>query len=96
MDALSFLTEVQKKRGRGAAKALNTSEPMYIEFNQWAQHTGEFSKEFGKQIGHCATRVKITSGPWKEVSESLKDSLWEETKVCNFLLVLLFELCYLS
>ena len=91
----TLTTEVQKKRGRGAAKALNTSEPMYIEFNQFNQHTGEFSKQFGKQIGHCATRVKINTREWKDVPESLKNSIWEETKVC-FLLVLLFELCYLS
>lgn len=81
MEETSASDQVEKKRGRGAAKNLKSSRPMFIEFNQYGQHTGEFSEKFGKQIGHCASRVNITYREWKDVPQSLKDSMWEETKV---------------
>lgn len=97
----SSTCKVNRKRGRGAAKPFKIgSKPMYIEFNQHGKHVGEFSTQFGKQIGLCAARVNITTRKWKDVDEHLKNSFWEETKVCFPIRIVfdleLYSICYLS
>ena len=74
-------TKAGKKRGRGPAKSIKTSEPMVLEYDETHFPTVTFSKEYGQHIGHCASKLDINIRKWADVEERVKDVLWTETKV---------------
>lgn len=74
-------SQVQRKRGRGPAKGLKKAVPMFLQYTKDNIPTGDWSKQYGQNLGHCASRINITIDDWKNVEQSEKDLLWNSTKV---------------
>ena len=74
---------IQKKAGRGVAKSVQPSEPMFLEFDDLDLPRGRWEKDYGKQIGQCALRIDINIRKWAQVGQEKKDILWTETQVCG-------------
>lgn len=75
--------QTKSKKGRGPSRGANfPSEPMFLDFNELGQATGQWTKEFGQHIGHCVTIFDINIRRFADVEQSLKDALWNTTKVC--------------
>lgn len=75
-----------KRKGRGAAKSLKTTEAMtmVLQFNNLHQPVGPWQQQYGKHIGHCAARISINCRTWADVPEELQRAMWEDTKVWFF------------
>lgn len=78
-------SQSKKRKGRGPSKPIQPKVPMFLEFDDIHLPTGEWVKEYGQQIGQCAMRLDINQSHWEKVDDSMKESMWEETKViCYF------------
>ncbi|XP_021718460.1 uncharacterized protein LOC110686153 isoform X2 [Chenopodium quinoa] len=69
-----------KKRSRGPSKAIQSSKPMVLEFNDYDLPTGEWEPVYGKQIGACAKRLDITVNEYAKIDKVDRENIWEETK----------------
>ena len=48
-----------KKKGRGPSKGVQTTTPIFLEFDEFGLPTGKWESEYGKQIGTCSKKVDI-------------------------------------
>ncbi|XP_021724232.1 uncharacterized protein LOC110691595 isoform X1 [Chenopodium quinoa] len=69
-----------KKRSRGPSKAIQSSKPMVLEFNDYDLPTSEWELVYGKQIGACAKRLDITVNEYAKIDKVDRENIWEETK----------------
>ena len=76
-------TSSKKKKvtGRGPSRPVNSSTPMFLEFDEYDLPTGDWVDKYGKQIGQCALRIDINAPKWNKVDQSIKDRMWAETQV---------------
>ncbi|XP_056685689.1 uncharacterized protein [Spinacia oleracea] len=54
---------------------------MFLEYNVYNVPDGQWSHEYGKQVGSCATRININVPLYPKVDEQIKKGFWEETKL---------------
>lgn len=73
--------EPSKKRSRGPSKGIQSSTPMFLEFNAFDLPYQDWEAAYGKQIGACAKRIDINFNEYSKIDKVDKDNLWEETKV---------------
>ena len=78
---VSLQATSSKKRSRGPSKAIQSSKPMVLEFNDFDLPTGEWEPAYGKQIGACAKRLDITVNEYAKIDKVDRENIWEETKV---------------
>lgn len=78
-------SQATKKRGRGPAKSVKASEPMFLDFDDLEFPTGRWQKEYGQYIGYCASKLDINLRTWNDVEQDKRDILWDETKVLSVL-----------
>ncbi|KNA10039.1 hypothetical protein SOVF_148060, partial [Spinacia oleracea] len=67
-------------KGRGPSKGVKVAKPMFLEYNVYNVPDGQWSHEYGKQVGSCATRININVPLYPKVDEQTKKGFWEETK----------------
>lgn len=70
-----------KKKGRGPSKGVQTSTPMFLDFDDTNLPTGKWEAAYGKQIGTCAMKIDINVKEYAKMDKEDKQNLWEETKV---------------
>ncbi|CAH9112442.1 unnamed protein product [Cuscuta europaea] len=68
-----------KKSGRGAFKRLKVTEPMFLQIDSFGRATGKWRLKFGQHVGLCSRKLNINMR-WSDVSNGLKDTLWEDTR----------------
>ncbi|XP_056688768.1 uncharacterized protein [Spinacia oleracea] len=68
-------------KGRGPSKGVKVAKPMFLEYNVYNVPDGQWSHEYGKQVGSCATRININVPLYPKVDEQTKKGFWEETKL---------------
>ena len=76
---VSAITQIAK--GRGPSKGVQVKKPMHLEFNEFNVPDGEWSKQYGKQVGSCAQRININEKEYRRIDEQTRQGFWEETKV---------------
>lgn len=76
----TFLTKLTKDRAKGVP-------PLTVTFNQAGQITGP--PKFQTYLG-CQARanIPITIEEWDKVSKNVKQTLWEEAYVSEFLVLI--------
>ncbi|XP_056695379.1 uncharacterized protein [Spinacia oleracea] len=68
-------------KGRGPSKGVKVAKTMFLEYNVYNVPDGQWSHEYGKQVGSCATRININVPLYPKVDEQIKKGFWEETKL---------------
>ena len=81
MDASTSQGKAHKRRGRGPSRAVQSSTPMFLEFDEFDMPTGQWESAYGRQIGSCAQRIDINLKGYPKLDPVQKQGLWEETKV---------------
>ncbi|XP_056695556.1 uncharacterized protein [Spinacia oleracea] len=71
----------KKTKFRGPSKGVQAKKPMYLQYNQYGIPDGEWSREYGKQVGSCAARININVKEYSTLDEHTKKGFWEETKL---------------
>ncbi|KAL2937211.1 tRNA pseudouridine synthase A [Bienertia sinuspersici] len=69
-----------KKKGRGPSKEVQSSTPIFLEFDDFDLPTGKWEASYGKHIGKCALKIDINVKAYPKLDEVDKKNLWEETK----------------
>ncbi|XP_057249763.1 uncharacterized protein LOC130590996 isoform X1 [Beta vulgaris subsp. vulgaris] len=70
--------QTKKRKGRGPTKSLGKPTLMTLEYDQLGQPCGKWRQKYAMQIGICMHKLSILHS-WKEVPESLKKMIWEDT-----------------
>lgn len=68
------------KRGRGPSKGVQVKEPMFLEYDDLGQPTGDWEHEYGKYLGACALRININVKEYQLVPEGDGQAFWDKTK----------------
>ncbi|XP_056689154.1 uncharacterized protein [Spinacia oleracea] len=71
----------KKTKFRGPSKGVQAKKPMHLQYNQYGIPDGEWSGEYGKQVGSCAARININVKEYSTLDEHTKKGFWEETKL---------------
>ncbi|XP_056698599.1 uncharacterized protein [Spinacia oleracea] len=71
----------KKTKSRGPSKGVQAKKPMHLQYNQYGIPDGEWSGEYGKQVGSCAARININVKEYSTLDEHTKKGFWEETKL---------------
>ena len=86
------------RRRKGTTKLPNPSvrqglvEKKHVDFDENMNPIGKERDKFMTFIGYKArSKVGILYPKWKLVSQQIKDMIWEDILVCNFLALVLFS-----
>ncbi|XP_021744712.1 uncharacterized protein LOC110710688 [Chenopodium quinoa] len=80
MDASTSQVKSSTKKGRGPSRAIQTTTPMFLEFDEFDMPIGKWESAYGKQIGNCAQRVNVNVKGYPKYDKVQKQNLWEESK----------------
>ena len=81
----------KKRKPRGPSKGIKDMPgvPRIIEWDCFNQPIGKWVKEFKTHIGEISrTKVSILIKDWEHVSQGIKDTLWEDVKVTENVIIL--------
>lgn len=79
----------QKKKPRGPTKGIKSMPgvPRIIEWDHLDRPTGKWATDYKNHIGEISrAKVSILIRTWEDVSQGIKDTLWEDVKVTGFIL----------
>ncbi|XP_021728431.1 uncharacterized protein LOC110695510 isoform X2 [Chenopodium quinoa] len=80
MDASTSQVKSSTKKGRGPSRSVQTTTPMFLEFDEFDMPIGKWESAYGKQISNCAQRVNINVKGYPKYDKVQKQNLWEESK----------------
>uniref|UniRef100_A0A803N632 DUF8039 domain-containing protein n=1 Tax=Chenopodium quinoa TaxID=63459 RepID=A0A803N632_CHEQI len=61
-----------KKKGRGPSKGVQTTTPIFLEFDEFGLPTGKWESEYGKQIETCSKKVDINVKEYSKMDKEEK------------------------
>ena len=72
----------KRRRGPTTGKKYRTQEPKYIEWSDNGKPIGKWAKSYKTYVGDTArSKIDINIENWNDVSQGLKDTIWEDVKV---------------
>ncbi|XP_021755815.1 uncharacterized protein LOC110721000 [Chenopodium quinoa] len=74
------LNERDNKRSRGPSKEVQVKEPMFLEYDDLGQPTGDWEHVYGRHLGCCAKKININVKRYRLVPEADKQKFWDKTK----------------
>ena len=75
-------TSKRKERGPTTGKKYRTQEPKYIEWSDNGKPIGKWANSYKAYVGEaCRSKIDINIKNWDDVSQGLKDTIWEDIKV---------------